>query len=218
MATLKEIIYNIKNLQGRGEFTDDLKLSDRQLEFIINHFRAELAAQKANTGKSTSGFYQQLTNLKLNSTKDFRPHHPEVKIFKSDKLPAFAKYHKGSRVHFVGTRDGMFPFQQSEIHTFNIDMENPYVMNTFFNHGGYLYICTKNTSLLREVYVEGVFDSPREVAELEGKIDPFDEFNWHYPIPNGVIGQLNNLILNNEYRWMHILNADTENNGKDDKN
>ena len=53
MATLKEIIYNIKNLQGRGEFTDDLKLSDRQLEFIIDHFRAELAAQKANTGKST---------------------------------------------------------------------------------------------------------------------------------------------------------------------
>ena len=71
---------------------------------------------------------------------------------------------------------------------------------------------------MREVYIEGVFDSPREVAELEGKIDPFDEFNWHYPIPNGVIGQLNNFILNNEYRWMHILNADTENNGKDDKN
>ena len=44
MSTLKEIIYNIQNLPGKGKKTDDVKLSNRQLEFIINHARTEIAA------------------------------------------------------------------------------------------------------------------------------------------------------------------------------
>jgi len=217
MATIKQLTYNIKNLQGRGEFTDDLKLSDRQVEFIINHFRAEIAAQRYNVKKSVGGFYQRLEDLKLYKTNDFRANLPDVVILKTKEFPTIASSHKGDIVRFVGTRDEFMGFQSSGIHTYNIDLENPYVRNIYFTQGDFLYICTKNYMMLREVYIEAVFNNPRAVKAFQGELDLFNKEDWEYPIPDGLIGQLNNMIINGEYNWMHLLRADKINDGSDDK-
>lgn len=217
MSTLKEIIYNIQNLSNRGEHTDDKKLNNRQLEFIINHFRAEIASQRVNSKKSLEGFWQELHNVKLEATREHRPYREDVKILRSkEPIPSIATGHDyGKLISFVGAKDDFMGFQQSGVANYNIDMENPYIRNLFFTVGGYLYVATKNNSMLREVFVRAVFNNPRESTKLNGGEDLFDLYNWEYPIPDGLIGQLNNLIINSEYRWMHILPQDLKNDGQD---
>ena len=216
MSRLSEIIYNIKNLQNKGTHTDDVKLGDRQLEFIINHFRAELAAQRYNTNKSLEGFYQELIDVKLEATKDFRAYNPDVVLLKSkNSMPSFSTSHfKGGIVNFIGSRDGFMGFQQSEVHCFNIDLENPFVQNTYFIVGNSLYIATKEYKTMREVFARGVLSNPRKAIEFNSGEDLLG-LDWEYPIPEGLIGQLNNMIINNEYRWMSIIPSDLINDGKD---
>ena len=217
MAKISEIIYNIKNLRNKGEHTDDQKLNDRQLEYIVNHFRAELASQRANNNKSVEGFYQEIEDLKLSKTSDFKSFNPNVTILKSkNRLPEMATAHDlGYIIQFVGTRDEFLGFQQSSVHTFNIDLESPYIQNTYFLADGYLYIATKDNSFLREVYVRAIFSNPRVVNLLNNKITIMSGLNWDYPLPDNLIGSLNNMIINNEYRWMHMLPSDHINDTKD---
>ena len=216
MSKLSEIVYNIKNLQNKGTHTDDVKLGDRQLEFIINHFRAELAAQRYNTNKSLEGFYQELVDVKLESTKDFRPYRDTVGILKSKiQLPSFATSHlNGNIVNYVGPRDEFLGFQQSSVNYFNLDLENPFILNTFFTVNNYLYVATKEFRTIREVFVRGVISNPRKGIEFNSS-SKLMGLDWEYPIPEGLIGQLNNMIINNEYRWMSIVPSDLLNDGKD---
>lgn len=216
MSKLSEIIYNIKNLQNKGTHTDDVRLGDRQLEFIINHFRAELVAQRFNTNKALDGFYQELTRLKVISTKDFRPYNNLAVMLKSsESIPSFATSHsEGNIINFVGPRDEFLGFQQSSVSNFNIDLENPFVQNVYFMVGNTMYFATKSYTAIREVFVRGVLNNPRKGIEFNsGEI--LVGYNWEYPIPEGLIGQLNNMIINNEYRWMSIIPTDVINDGKD---
>ena len=218
MATLNEIIYNIKNLRGGGTETDDSKLTRRQLEFIINHFRAELATQRTNQGKSLEGFIQDLTGEKFIPTKDFRAVGTDVSILKSaTTIPIPVVGYSGFVIPFVGLRDEYYGYQKSTVRTFNLELEHPFIQNTYFVVNNYMYIATKNRSTQREVFIRGVFADPREALRGEGDINLEFGFDWNYPIPEGTISQLNSLIINNEYRWMNMLPADQLNNGRDDK-
>lgn len=217
MSTLKEIIYNIQNLPGKGKKTDDVKLSNRQLEFIINHARTEIAAQRVNSKKSLEGFWQELNNLKISATRDFRPYNSDVTILKSIiKLPSIATGHEyGHLIDFIGFRDAVMSMQKSTVNTFNLDIENPYIKSLFFIVDDYLYIVTRDSRLSKEVYVRAVFESPKTCVEIEGNLDPFDEFNWEYPIPTGLIGQLNNIVVNSEFKWINIFPQDLKNDSQD---
>lgn len=215
MPRLNELIYNIKNLKG-GEHTDDFKPTSRQVEFILDHFRAEIASQRINSNKSTEGFWQTLTNLKLVSSKDYIPKHSCAKVLRSkDKIPKLATFHRGYMVDYVGTRDEFLGFYPSAVHSFNLDLEDPYTTDVYFITGGYLYVVTKNRNMLREVYFKAMFNSPREVMEFEGDLDRTSGDNWQYPIPGNLVGQLNNLVINNEFRWSALIPPDLKNDGKD---
>ncbi len=214
MIQLDKLLHNFKTIRNGGDSTDDLKLSSRQLEFIFNHFRAEVAAQRVNNRKSIEGFKQSLNDLKLATTKDFRPIKGYM-LRTVDPFPAVVNDHKGLLLDYVGTRDSERNFLKSSVRTFNLDMENPYLETAYFIESGYLYICTKRLRSIREVYVSGVFSDPRKVMELNGANPNALGYSWDYPLPANLIGQVNNMVINNEYRWMSILPADLTNDGVD---
>ena len=218
MATLNEIIYNIKNLKGGGIETDDSELTRRQLEFIINHFRAEIIGQRAVQRKSLEGFYQEIENIKLESTRDFKALRNDVVVLKSKKqLPGLVTSNSGGYIiQHVGYRDDFYGFQKTYQNVFNLDLENPYIQNVYFIVNNYLYIATKTDSNLKEVFVRTVAENPRELLDFV-EVDLMRGYDWNYPIPNDQIGQLNSLIVNNEYKWMNMLPSDLLNNGKEDK-
>ena len=60
MATIKEIVYDIKNLMRGGMQSDDELISDRQIEFQINTLRAQFIRQDINKRRSISDNIKQL--------------------------------------------------------------------------------------------------------------------------------------------------------------
>ena len=60
MATLNEIVYNIKNLATSGDSNIENDLSNRQIQFWINYYRAEIIKNFSMKGQSVPyEFYQR---------------------------------------------------------------------------------------------------------------------------------------------------------------
>ena len=60
MATIKEIVYDIKNIIRGGMQSDDEIISDRQIEFQVNSLRAQFIRQDINKKRSVSDNIKQL--------------------------------------------------------------------------------------------------------------------------------------------------------------
>ena len=60
MATIKEIVYDIKNLIRGGQQSDDEMISDRQIEFQVNSLRAQFIRQDINKRRSVSENIKQM--------------------------------------------------------------------------------------------------------------------------------------------------------------
>ena len=60
MATIKEIVYDLKNIIRGGLQSDDEMISDRQIEFQINSLRAQFIRQDINKRRSISDNIKQL--------------------------------------------------------------------------------------------------------------------------------------------------------------
>ena len=219
MAMLSQILHNILNLRGGGEEADDSKITKRQLEFIVNHFRAQVASQRTVANKALDGFYQELNSVKVESTKDFRAYNTDVIVLKSkEQIPSPVTAHSnGFVLQFVGFRDDIMSLQNSSLHTYNLDIENKYVSGVYFIVNNYLYLALKDRTAVREVYVRGVFADPRKVIYANTGEDLLLGYDWEYPMPEAMLSQVNALVINNEYRWLNMLPPDILNDGKDNK-
>src|SRR5882757_2347163 len=51
--TLNQIIYNVRNII-KDNRSDDIKISDRQLEFILNYYRARIIKQEVDKNRPLS--------------------------------------------------------------------------------------------------------------------------------------------------------------------
>ena len=60
MATIKEIVYDIKNLIRGGMQSDDEIISDRQIEFQVDSLRAQFIRQDINKRRSISDNIKQI--------------------------------------------------------------------------------------------------------------------------------------------------------------
>ena len=60
MATIKEIVYDIKNIVRGGLQSDDEMISDRQIEFQIDSLRAQFIRQDINKRRSVSDNIRQM--------------------------------------------------------------------------------------------------------------------------------------------------------------
>lgn len=151
------------------------------------------------------------------ATKDFRTQNRDASVLRSKvQLPSMVSGHnRGFVIDFIGLRDEFLGFHKSTVHTFNIDLENPYVRNLYFISDDYLYVVTKTRRMLREVYVKAVFSDPRQALVFMDKADALTGYNWEYPIPGNLIGSLNNMVINNEFRWTEVLKSDDVNDGND---
>ena len=60
MATIKEIVYDLKNIIRGGLQSDDEMISDRQIEFQINSLRAQFIRQDINKRRTVSDNIKQI--------------------------------------------------------------------------------------------------------------------------------------------------------------
>lgn len=214
-VTLKQIIYNIKNSLNGGDQTDDFKLTDSQFEYIINHFRAKLAAQRLNQGKAYQGFIENLDNIKMVKTDDFRSS-VGLTIYRSlNTIPIPINTYKGEALLFVGLLGEYSGYQKTTANNYNIEAYSKYTKYNpkWFYNDGYLYIVCLEYAAAKTITVKGVFENPRDVLATNG-IEVEDDYN--YPIPMNVLDELDSLIIANELNWINQSPKDLTNNSVDE--
>ena len=207
MATLREIVYNIKNIaEGGTSLTEDSKISDSQVEFLVNAYRAKTLMQYTNSGRSvhpqTLQTFKHTASTDNNTFIDF----PSVINFNENRAVKWIVFYdssastseyieigtKGSIAYLSGNR-----FTSAK-KTARIQDGRIYFSNFDLDDGDYLE-------------VSAIFSNPTEITTNVGL---FDKDTSIYPLPTELITTLTQEILAKEYRVIMSTPRDKEIDGE----
>lgn len=193
--TLNQIIYNIRNLI-KDSRSDDLKLTDRQLEYIINYVRARLIRQDLEKGRSLSDNVLQALTVSLSGT-------PLV----SNVLPTPLELHQSDAITYVGGADLTSPIQFTTRAQAGWKQHSKYAAKNdmAFLHEGKLHVL--GTRAAGPVTVVGIWEDPRAVYEYATPGTAYDG-NQEYPISFHMIQPLVELIVTKEINTFTQLKDD----------
>lgn len=219
--TLKEIVYNIQNLLSKGHQTDDNKLSDRQVAFIVDYMRAYLLKQDREKDKHYDrDIFQNLSPIKMTpvpETDNCFLNNDCVVLKSNIKLPKYIK------LLSVKTLKGV-PIEKSNWSRVYWNQYEKFTSNrvVYFIKDGYLYV----TNLKGIVFVQmfGLFENPTTVL-INNKYlcdqcpdcgdcgnCPEDYLDMEYPISSELLHRMIGLLKNNELNILLSVPQDTLNN------
>ena len=217
MATVSEIIFNIKNLKEGGLHSDDTDLSDDQIIFIVNYYRSRLIRQEYQKNKAIlDGIEQTLESVALSTpnlanfptlTKDFKI---TVEIPKPISLPnglAFRTVGKGE-----STYDYIRPNRLPLIKYARYTSGESY----FYPLGTRLVTLTKDINI-KNIPITGIFENPIKVIEFNNNGTELEDYDVEYPLPENLLDSIYKLMIESEYAFSVAVPDRNENDTKDDQ-
>lgn len=208
-------------IRGSIESKDDT-LSDIQIEYWINQYRAILIKQDLDKGKYPNPSYIQELNGPNNNGIQLLPvDETEVVglpigkyILKSTiKIPKLLDLNYKSGATYIGTLNGReiqlvpqgrIKWQSYKRYT-NLDTL-AYIKNQ------YLYI--SNGDILEYIKMRGIFEIPTDVEVINDPL--FDINTFEYPIPHNMLPTLKEMILSKELGIITSKLSDNTNNMNND--
>jgi hypothetical protein len=216
MATQREIIYTVKSILRAGLITDDDKISDRQVAFLVDTARASLLRQQINKGQSLSNNnVQTIKCLPLESVDTgFDPAFPlDCKVFKTlQTLPKPIEGKNKDLITGIGpTAFGGFGYE------FVSYSRVPYMTFTRFKRpfatlfNGYIYLV--DAPYTENISVSGIFEQPNQLADYddcEGNIC----YDWDsvYPMSSHLVDPAIKMVIE-ELSLTLKVPVDRTNNG-----
>jgi hypothetical protein len=216
---LSKIIYDIQNLRNGGIQSDDNKLSDKEVKYLIDTYRATFIRQEI--GKNyivDSSIIQELkqvnivqVNLTNNKFKDCNT----FRISTDLTIPAFISAHTGILATYVGTVDGE-SFQKTTRQKASYDIHLPYTGNEirWYIVNNDIYILSPKNRSLKYISIQGVFENPSDVREFNGEVVPFEYFDYDYPIKANMVDLIKKAVAEMDYKLLAMFKEDTLNNSK----
>jgi hypothetical protein len=227
MATLNQIVYDIKNIAYSGLIPDDAKISDRQIAFWVNTTRAKFLKQRATKGTIDSSYKQVIPNVIMEKIKT-GPLSTDTELRSTQKIPV-PIFENGVELLTSVTSSGykMDLYSDDQPISFSrttreaskhIRKGSIYSGNEprWYYYDGYLYLMEKH--YVNKVILEGIFEDPTEASMFltTGGTLAFD-WDSKYPIPEVLISDIVNTIIKEKIVPLRQLGpADNENNGRDD--
>lgn len=210
MATLKEINYNIRNLIRGGILSDDERIAERQVDFIIHSVRALFIRQAADKYQyiSASSYQTICLDLTIVDKSDCPEIQTDCFILRStDKLPNLIRSNRGLLYQEISAIDGSISFpliatSRSKWRSFNKFTATSKVA---FIKNGYLYIL--NDILQEKASISGIFENPIEASNTSSCSQSTDE----YPLSSDMVDGLTNYIIRNILTFPLILRTDEMN-------
>jgi hypothetical protein len=200
MATQREIIFTIKSILRGGLLTDDDRITDRQVAFMIDNTRATLLRQQYNKGQNLSdNNIQTIPCMEVTQTDtSFMPDMPAgCQVYKTVLPIPKPVESKGKDLitGITGPNLGAVtyeyvPYARLPYATFT-RFKRPLV--TLFN--SHLYFI--NSGFMMNVAVSGVFEQPNQLAEYnncEGL--PCYDWDSQYPMSSHLIDPLIQMVVN----------------------
>lgn len=215
--TINQIIYNLRKLI-RDSGSDDLKFSDRQLEFMFNYVRAKYLKQEIDKGKSISDNVKQdlgvvrLTRVDVSESSTA----PTSRLIlrTENKIPKVLELNHSDAITYVGGVDKLSPFQFSTKAKVNWQAHSRFGPKNkqAYLREGYIYLtgCDKSTKYIN---IEGVFEDPRQVKNFKSATGQacYNPDVDEYPISGYAIDTINKIIIKEELNAYFQLREDNIN-------
>ena len=191
MATQRELIYAVKSILRGGLITDDDKISDRLVAFLIDGARAILLRQQFNKGQSISeNSIQHVKCVGLESVDtSYDPEfNLDCKVFRTIKeLPKFIE---------GKNKDLITNIQASEFGGMSFEYVSyarlPYARHTKFKRPlAVLYnnrIYLVDAPYIEQISISGVFEQPNDLSSFDD-CENASCFSWdmEYPMSSHLV-------------------------------
>jgi hypothetical protein len=220
---LSEIIFNIKNLIAGGIQSDDENLSNDQVAFIINYYRAKLIRQDASKGRAKMELHiQNLGHVALQQADKNECCGIEDCILRTKlQVPKPLETHGTLNITFVGTTAGK-EFTKKSHNTMSWSKAAKYTgcEPFWYYQNGYLYLTNPPTAMLSTINIQGIFEDPKKAQEFrtcdcDNGESCDDSYDFEYPMSLHNVDLLVKMIAETELRILTALGTDTTNDGLD---
>lgn len=221
ILTLPHLVYNLRNLI-RDNRSDDIKVTDRQLEFIINYYRARLIKQEVNKNRSiSSNVIQDLGEVpltRIDSTEIDSIPLGKLILRTTTPIPKLIELDQKDAIIYVGGLDKMSSIDFTSKVASRYNKFSKYANNlpTSYYRNGYIYIenFPKN---LKFINIEGIFADPREVSKYKNSTNPaYDILSDPYPISEYMVSTLTDMIVSKELSFFLQMVPDDVNDASDE--
>lgn len=218
LMTINQIIYNIRN-QIKQSRPDDLQISDRQLEFMVNYIREKLLVQHLENKRSiSSNIKQDLGQVEVISVdKSDGSVATGRKIFRTlNKVPQPIELNQKDLFTYVGGLDKQTGFQYKTKANARWNKFNKYASKqplAYYNDG-YIFIEDCPNPHLKYINIEGVFLNPRDVHNFRfpNGNTCYNPDTDSYPLSGRFLDMLNSLIKSQELNIFLQIAENTTNN------
>lgn len=202
MNTLNQLIYNIRTLI-RDNKSDDLKFTDRNIEFWIKYIRTKLIRQDIQKGRSFSdNIVEYLPNIPLISVDKAEDNNITIgsNIIRTGvQLPKPISGNQQDMIISVSGLDRTYPISIMPKVQAIRNKYNKYgnKLPVAFYDNKYIYILGCNI-LLENITVAGIFEDPREVYNFNNPNGIYNPDLEEYPMEGHMIDMMNSIIKRNE--------------------
>ena len=225
MATIKEIVYDLKNIVRGGLQSDDEMISDRQIEFQINSLRAQFIRQDLNKRRSISDNIKQFIHcLEVEQVPASICGLPgdEMIIRSKRKIPNPIETAHQDLITAIGpsgvlsTNFHMIPYNRapwSRTNKYTKRMSFAFLLDSF------IYVIGPNTKMLETIKVEGVWQNPREISNYtyHDNVTPsYDPDKEDYPVSTSILDLIKQSMFAQNLQPFIQMPTDISNNAKSD--
>lgn len=222
-----EIIYEIQNLRFKGLQVDDNEVSDDMIYSFICNYRATFIRREIDQNIFiNSELYQSFwVELEPNTEEVYGCNELIFKnclLRSKQPLPKSIQLKNGDAVFYVGTVDDGKSFSSvKRASDLKYLLLNKYSgkRDKYFIQNNYLYVYTNNPAI-RVVKVEMIPEDPKKAIELNDStkkittINPFDPYNFEFPIGRHLVESMIKAIIDSEYRLLLGIKKEDLNDNK----
>lgn len=218
MPTLREMVYDIKNIAYGGVQSDDNKVSDEQVAYWIRQERERLVNQQlANRNKIPEALVQHLNYVEFEQVDPagFTGLDSGYKIMRSTKkIPQTIQRDGRNSIIAVESVDGSEGFTETTYFRRKFNKYNKYTSlgARWYIQEGYMYII--NNFLIDKLRVSGLFENPEDAANF--KLDTGEAaFTWddYYPITGLLATTITDIVLKTKLGITRQMPNDEVNDG-----
>lgn len=227
MATLSEIVHDIKNIASHGRPNDDFNISLGQIKQWVRAHRNKILLEVTNNGK----------HLPIQCEQDLGTV-PLVKVDKADSsnvlwgdniwkvqynsgiLPEFLKMNNKRGITFVGMVDKTTPIPIIDEHSVYLAGHNRFAKNhrRAYFVGADMYICLPKDVSMDYINIRGILEDPTKYLKHNGASASlsYDPDTDNYPFPDEHLPVLIDRVVKSELNATFAIKGDIVNNSTDD--
>lgn len=213
---LKNILENIQSVRVRLGSTDDDQFLYRQILDWLNKYRSLFIRQDYEKGRTLSSFIIQELEVPLEKAdKGLYTSTSQCILRSKFKIPKPIEGKMKDYITYVGRIDYEMRFteiSEQSISSFKFTKYGNKYPRYFFRDD-YLFLAVSPTFNIDKLLIRMVGEEPQKIEQLKGNIDPFNPYDWEYPISNHILTAVETIIKEKEFGYINTIPKDNENNG-----